>query len=201
MRSQTKQIWNNLNALVWSGSGMSDYRQWQCCHEEVENDRDLSAILQWGFEWWTIFVRFWNGVIWTVQLSAIQMVTKFRGFTVWNLNSTIQNRLSAVCYSNGVWSLFKWYLNGRLFVSSIQMVQFLTKFQTLSGLIFRMGYVLTQKRIQKGPILWFVGLFLFDSRNIPSSKVYCQMSPVGCGTTTKRPWPKTRPWPNAKLWS
>ena len=41
------------------------------------------------------------------------------------------------------------------------MVQFLTKFQTLSGLIFRMGYVLTRKRIQKGPILWFVGCYSF----------------------------------------
>ena len=52
-------------------------------------------------------------------------------------------------YSNGIWMVDC--------LSSIQMVQFLTKFQTLSGLIFRMGYVLTRKRIQKGPILWFVG--------------------------------------------
>ena len=31
---------------------------------------------------------------------------------------------------------------------------------------------------------------IFDSRNIPSSEVYCQMSLVGCETTTKRTWPK-----------
>ena len=114
---------------------------------DYENNVFLSGIRMVS-ECWTICVRYLN-------------VYNVRRFYCLNLNGTIQNRLSAVCQSNGIWSLFKWYLNGRLFVSSIQMVQFLTKFQTLSGLIFRMGYVLTQKRIQKGPILWFVGCYSF----------------------------------------
>ena len=56
--------------------------------------------------------------------------------------------------------LFKWYLNGGL---------------------FHFIFFVLQKIVVCGIIS------IYDSRNIPLSKLNRQMSPVGCGTTTKRP--------------
>ena len=104
---------------------------------------------------------------------------------------------------------FEWYnteqtFSGLLFKWCLVVIQMVSEWQTVcvqhsDGAIsnqisdsqwsdIQNGLCLNPKTDPKRSDIVVCGmLFLFDSRNIPSSKVYCQMSPVGCGTTTKRP--------------
>ena len=97
----------------------------------------------------------------------------------WFLNGLILNRIpdsQTVWYSDG--------LNCGLFLSSIGMVSAgQMSSDQMACLIIK--WLIFHKKSQKNVVCGMI--IPFDSRNISSNEVNCQMSPVGCGTTTKRP--------------